>query len=493
MVGARRAARPSLRRSRAFPVTVVLVLIAAATTLLGAAAPAAAALPKGFTVVTALSGLTQPTAVRFAPNGRVFVAEKRGTIQMFDDLADTTPTQVADLRTDVNNVSDRGLLGLAVDPGFPDRPYLYALYTFDGPMGGASPLWGVAGQDNDPCPDAPAATSPGCVVSGKLTRLTLTGDSTTGQDLIHDWCQQYVTHTVGDVVFGADGALYVSGGDGASWGGVDYGQGGLPPNPCGDPPGEAGTAPTPPSAEGGALRAQDLRTTGGPGVVGRHGRPRLAGHRPGPPRQPERRRGGCEHAADRGLRAAQPLPHHDAPGHRRALARGGRVALLRRRSTASAILAPAGPELRLALLRGHQPTGGVRRASAWRSAPVCTASGRDDQALVQLSLEAVPLSGRDDCSTGPRSSISGIAFRSSAGSAYPASYDGALFFSDFSRNCIWIMRAGVDGLPDPSTVRSFVSDAAGPVDLQVSPPGELCYVDLVGGTVRRIVYGSAPA
>ena len=105
----------------------------------------------------------------------------------------------------------------------------------------------------------------------------------------------------------------------------------------------------------------------------------------------------------------------------------------------------------------------------------------------------MPLSGRDDCSTGPRSSISGIAFRSSAGSAYPASYDGALFFSDFSRNCIWIMRAGVDGLPDPSTVRSFVSDAAGPVDLQVSPQGELCYVDLVGGTVRRIVYGSAPA
>ena len=490
MVGARRAARPSLRRSRAFPVTVVLVLIAAATTLLGAAAPAAAALPKGFTVVTALSGLTQPTAVRFAPNGRVFVAEKRGTIQMFDDLADTTPTQVADLRTDVNNVSDRGLLGLAVDPGFPDRPYLYALYTFDGPMGGASPLWGVAGQDNDPCPDAPAATSPGCVVSGKLTRLTLTGDSTTGQDLIHDWCQQYVTHTVGDVVFGADGALYVSGGDGASWGGVDYGQGGLPPNPCGDPPGEAGTAPTPPSAEGGALRAQDLRTREDPvsldGTVVRV-------------------------SPDTGLALrGNPSADEADANTQRIVAYGLRnpFRMTTRPGTDELWLAEVGWRSAEEVDRIRDPRARVRNFGwpcyegtsqqeeyAAAGLAICAGlygQGADTKPWFSYP-RGVPLSGRDDCSTGPRSSISGIAFRSSAGSAYPASYDGALFFSDFSRNCIWIMRAGVDGLPDPSTVRSFVSDAAGPVDLQVSPQGELCYVDLVGGTVRRIVYGSAPA
>jgi hypothetical protein len=87
--------------------------------------------------------LVNPTAIRFAPGGKVFVAEKRGTIQMYDGLADTTPTQVADLRTEVYNFWDRGLLGLAVDPGFTSgRPYLYALYTFDGPL--AEPLLGGA-------------------------------------------------------------------------------------------------------------------------------------------------------------------------------------------------------------------------------------------------------------------------------------------------------------------------------------------------------------
>src|SRR2546430_10348235 len=40
-------------------------------------APAAATLPGGFQESIALSGLTEPTAVRFASDGRVFVAEKK--------------------------------------------------------------------------------------------------------------------------------------------------------------------------------------------------------------------------------------------------------------------------------------------------------------------------------------------------------------------------------------------------------------------------------
>jgi hypothetical protein len=78
--------------------------------------------------------------------------------------------------------------------------------------------------------------------------------------LINDWCQQYPSHSIGSLAFGADGALYVSGGDRASFNFADWGQDGNPLNPCGDPPGRPGDALTPPSAEGGALRSQDLRT-----------------------------------------------------------------------------------------------------------------------------------------------------------------------------------------------------------------------------------------
>ena len=51
-----------------------------------------AAPPVGFEDTVALSGLEQPTAVRFAPDGRIFVAEKAGRIQLFDDFGDPTPT-----------------------------------------------------------------------------------------------------------------------------------------------------------------------------------------------------------------------------------------------------------------------------------------------------------------------------------------------------------------------------------------------------------------
>ena len=55
-------------------------------------------LPSGFQESVVFSGLTNPTALRFAPDGRVFVAEKSGLIKVFDSLADTTPTVFADLR-----------------------------------------------------------------------------------------------------------------------------------------------------------------------------------------------------------------------------------------------------------------------------------------------------------------------------------------------------------------------------------------------------------
>ncbi|MDP2674286.1 MAG: PQQ-dependent sugar dehydrogenase [Dehalococcoidia bacterium] len=192
------------------------------------------------------------------------MAEKSGIIKVFDSLSDTTPAVFADLRTNVYDAWDRGLLGMALDPSFPSQPYVYVLYTYDAPIGGSAPYWGSAADPlYDPCPNPPGATIDGCVVSGRLSRLTASGNTWTGteQVLIEDWCQQYPSHSIGTVAFGPDGALYAGGGEGASYDFEDYGQKG---NPCGDPPAPAGTNLTPPTAEGGALRSQDLRTSSDP-------------------------------------------------------------------------------------------------------------------------------------------------------------------------------------------------------------------------------------
>jgi glucose/arabinose dehydrogenase len=130
-----------------------------------------ASLPTGFQETTVFSGLTNPTNFRFASDGRVFVAQKNGMIKVFDNLTDTTPTTFADLRTEVDDYWDRGLLGLALDPNFPTTPYVYVLYAFDAPIGGTAPVW------NDACPSPPGPTTDGCVVSGRLARLTASGNT----------------------------------------------------------------------------------------------------------------------------------------------------------------------------------------------------------------------------------------------------------------------------------------------------------------------------
>jgi glucose/arabinose dehydrogenase len=228
----------------------------------------AGTVPTGFQESVVWSNLVNPTAIRFAADGRVFVAEKSGVIDVFDSLVDPTPSQFTDLVPNVHDFWDRGLLGIALDPsltgGAGTGSYIYVLYTYDHILGsgGSAPRWG------DTCPTPPGATTDGCVVSGRLSRFAVSGTTISGpeQVLIEDWCQQFPSHSVGSLVFGPDGALYVSGGDGANFNAVDYGQYGgttnpvmTPKNPCGDPPNDG---MTPPTAEGGALRSQDVRTAG---------------------------------------------------------------------------------------------------------------------------------------------------------------------------------------------------------------------------------------
>ena len=75
----------------------------------------------------------------------------------------------------------------------------------------------------------------------------------------------------------------------------------------------------------------------------------------------------------------------------------------------------------------------------------------------------------EPCPTGSSSSLAGISFYQ--GGPYPASYDGALFFADYSRDCIWVMKADASGIPSPGLLESFVAPAANPVDVQISPAG----------------------
>jgi glucose/arabinose dehydrogenase/PKD repeat protein len=465
--------------TRWFHASVLLILLGFCLST----APSAGALtlPPGFREDVVFSGLTQPVSVAFSPDGRVFVAEKRGLIKVYTSLADTSPDVVADLRTQVHDFWDRGLLGMALHPNFPSTNAMYVLYTYDAPPGGTAPVF------NDNCADA---TGQGCVVTGRLSRLTNIGGATSAvseQVLIHDWCQQYPSHSVGSLLFGPDGALYVSGGDGASFTFADYGQRG---NPCGDPP---GGVMSPPFAEGGALRSQDLRTPGDPATLD-----------------------GAILRVDPTTGAGlpdNPLGSSSDPNARRIIAQGLRnpFRMSIRPGTSELWVGDVGwgtwEEInRIADVRGSVENfgwpcyEGDRNGSARQpvydgeNLAVCENLYAQANAVLPpyvsykhrepvIQNEACPLGG---------SSITGLAFQFYTGGPFPPEYDGALFFADYSRNCIWVMQRSGSELPSPSNIKSFVGGAAAPVELRMSPGGELFYADITGGTVRRVSYVAPP-
>jgi glucose/arabinose dehydrogenase/PKD repeat protein len=458
---------------------LVMASLLVAGTLVPLRAPTAAAVvaPQGFAEQIVYSGLTQPTDLEFSPDGRVFVAEKSGRIKVFDDLSDTTPTLFADLSTNVHNSWDRGLLGLALPPNFPASPWVYVLYTYDAPPGRTAPVY------NDDCSVVSGAAHGGnCVVTGRLSKLAATGNVMTGSEqvLITDWCQQFPSHSIGDLEFGADGMLYATGGDGASFSAVDYGQLGSPINPCGDPP---GGSMAPPGAQGGALRAQDLRTSGD--------RTSLNGAllRLDPPTG----------AAAPG----NPLSGSSDTNARRVVAYGLRnpYRFTMRPGTSEAWISETGWSTWEEVNRATSTTSvtnfgwpcyeGTPRQAGYDAADlsICEnlyAAGGVTGPYVAWSHASKLVAG-EACPTGSSSST-GIAFYPAGGGPYPASYNGAAFFADYSRRCIWAMLPSTPGgLPSSTNIRTFASSAASPVDLELGPGNELYYVDLAG-TVRRFRY-----
>ena len=66
----------------------------------------------------------------------------------------------------------------------------------------------------------------------------------------------------------------------------------------------------------------------------------------------------------------------------------------------------------------------------------------------------------DTCPTANGSSISGLAFYN--GGTYPASYNGGLFFSDYTRRCIWFMPKLANGRPNTAAIAAAVTPARQP-------------------------------
>ena len=171
--------------------TIALALLASVATLLVLPiepAQGAASVPTGFTDSQVVSGLTNPTDMEFAPDGRLFVAEQAGKVRIAKP--DGTLATFLDISTKVDSTGERGLLAVTFDPNFSTNHFVYLHYTRE----------------------ATATTS----VHNRVVRVTASGDRAVAgsEKLIFRLNNQDDTHHMGGALdFGKDGKLYISTGD----------------------------------------------------------------------------------------------------------------------------------------------------------------------------------------------------------------------------------------------------------------------------------------
>ncbi len=171
--------------------------------------PPAASYPSGFTHQVIAGGLTNATAFAFLPDGRILVALKSGVVRVIKNgVLLTTP--FIDIRDRVNDYWDRGLLGIAADPGFATNNRVYLFYTYE---------------------DNPAQYNG--TKTARLTRVTAVGDTaspTTETTIlgrsVGPTCKNFPagtdcisadspSHSAGAIRFAPDGTMFAAIGDGA--------------------------------------------------------------------------------------------------------------------------------------------------------------------------------------------------------------------------------------------------------------------------------------
>jgi glucose/arabinose dehydrogenase len=150
-------------------------------------------LPSGFSQSQVVSGLTAPTDMEFAPDGRLFVTEQAGKVLIAQRPGGTLATFL-DLSGTVDSTSEeQGLLGITFDPQFSTNHFVYLYYTRKAPSG------------------TPA--------HNRVVRVTARGDKAVAgsEKLIFRLNNQSMgLHQGGAIDFAADGKLYVASGSNAT-------------------------------------------------------------------------------------------------------------------------------------------------------------------------------------------------------------------------------------------------------------------------------------
>jgi glucose/arabinose dehydrogenase len=174
-----------------FAAMTVALLASVGALLALAISPARGAVPAGFTQSQVASGLTGPTDMEFAPDGRLFVAEEAGKVLIAKP--DGTLATFLDISSKVDIAGERGLLGVTFDPSFATNNFVYLHYTRKA-----------------------TATIP---AHNRVVRVTASGDAAVAgsEKLVFRLNNQSAgNHLGGAIDFGRDGKLYLSTGDNAT-------------------------------------------------------------------------------------------------------------------------------------------------------------------------------------------------------------------------------------------------------------------------------------
>jgi len=149
---------------------------------------------QGFTD-TAVASVPAPTAIAFLPDGRMLVTSQSGVLRVFSGTTGVVALTIP--ATSICSNSERGLLGVAVDPEFPANGYVYLYYTFR--TAGSN-----CGSRTNPMP------------RNRVSRFRMqanTVDAGSEFVLIDNIPSWNGNHNAGDLQFGNDGLLYISAGD----------------------------------------------------------------------------------------------------------------------------------------------------------------------------------------------------------------------------------------------------------------------------------------